>query len=66
MKIVRPSLAITALALTGATTITACTTTTNSTQPTGPGGSTSCFSGPWAAAARSWSCEAIPVSGKPR
>jgi hypothetical protein len=39
MRIARPSLAISALALTGATTITACTTTTSSTQPTGPGGS---------------------------
>jgi peptide/nickel transport system substrate-binding protein len=35
MRIARPSLAITALALTGATTITACTTTTGSTQPGG-------------------------------
>jgi len=39
MRIARPSLAITALALTGATTITACTTTTSGTQPAGPGGS---------------------------
>ncbi len=39
MRIARPSLAISVLALTGATTITACTTTASSTQPTGPGGS---------------------------
>lgn len=38
MRIARPSLVITALALTGATTIAACTTTTSSTQPTEPDG----------------------------
>ena len=39
MRVARPSLAIAALAIAGATTITACITTTVTTQPSGPGGS---------------------------